>query len=139
MEKELIKEKLQYQKSLIQKLKIRLNKYKLEKDEEEKETLFAAMAKFSEEIVESAIKINNRLLEDNKDFASSYYETFSKLRKHYEIDEEIIDKLARTTGFRNRISHEYDKINPEITVISFENIINLYLEYIKIILNIIEK
>jgi len=65
----LIEEKLAYLKSLLKKIEYRLEKYDIEKDENEKETLFAAMSKFSEEVVETAIKINNILLEEKKDFS----------------------------------------------------------------------
>lgn len=134
MEEEvLILEKITYLKSLLKKLKVRLEKYEVEENLEEKETLFAAMSKFSEEIVEIAIKINNKFLELNSDFAASYYETFSKLKNFYDIDEEILKKLAKTTGLRNRIAHEYEYIDEQITIRSFQNILELYDSYIKIV------
>lgn len=133
MDEEVINEKLVYLKSILEKLKIRVEKYKVEIDLETKETLFAASSKFAEEIVEVAIKINNKFIEKNKDFANSYYETFSNLLKYYDLDEEIILKLAKTTGLRNRIAHKYDSISEEITYRSFLNILNLYEKYIKIV------
>ena len=126
----LIEEKLAYLKSLLKKIEYRLEKYDIEKDESERETLFAAMSKFSEEVIETAIKINNILLEEEKDFAPTYYETFTRLLKYYDIDKDLISNLAKTTGFRNRISHEYSNLDSRITIESFNNLLNLYPKYI---------
>lgn len=137
MDNKLILDKLTYMKELIEILDSRIEKYKSQNDEIEKKTLFAAMSKFSEEIIEIGIKINNILLEENNDFALSYYETFSKLEKYYEIDNDFLKKIANTTGFRNRVAHEYADLNIDITIKSFSNIVNLYLKYIDFIKSII--
>lgn len=139
MDEKLILEKLVYMKELIDILESRIKKYESEKDTLEKKTLFAAMSKFSEEIVEIAIKINNILLEENNDFASSYYETFSKLEKYYTIDEDFLGRIANTTGFRNRVAHEYADLNEKITIKSFSNVVNLYLKYIEFIHSLLNK
>ena len=61
----LIQEKLEYLNDNIKKLEFRYNKYKNETDELEKETLLLAISKLIEEIIESAIKINNTILKEN--------------------------------------------------------------------------
>lgn len=139
MNKQLIKEKLVYIKELLVKLNIRIEKYEKATNEEEKETLFAAMSKFVEEIVEIAIKINTLILEDKKDFAASYFESFSRLGKHFKIDESDLKKLAKTAGFRNRIGHEYKNLNTAITLRSFKNLIPVYEKYIDFVLKISKK
>lgn len=134
----LIIEKIVYLKEVLKKLKIRLEKYEVEQNLEEKETLFAAMSKYAEEVVEIAIRINNKFLELNSDFASSYYETFTSLRKYYDLDEITINKLAKTTGLRNKITHEYQKIDEEITVRSFKNVLMIYEDYIILVKSMVE-
>ncbi len=133
MDKELLLHKLSYQKDLLDKIDSRLKKYCKETDKEEKDTLFAALSKFTEEVVETAIKINTIILEDNKDYADTYFESFSKLSRYLTIDEMLLEKLAKTSGFRNRISHEYDQLDVSITIKSFEQILILYPKYIEII------
>lgn len=135
----LILEKITYLKEVLNKLKKRYDKYEIEVDIEEKETLFAAMCKYAEEVVEIAIKINNKFLELNKDFASSYYDTFIKLSKHYDLDIVLIEKLAKTTGLRNRIAHEYEFIDEKITLNSINNILQIYPKYISIVNNLLKK
>ncbi len=135
----LILEKITYLKEVLKKLKIRYDKYLKETNLEEKETLFAAMSKYAEEIVEVAIKINNKFLEINNDFAPSYYETFTRLLKYYDLNERTITKLAKTTGFRNRIAHEYENIDERITINSFKNVLSVYENYIEIVKQMISQ
>lgn len=136
--KELLKEKLVYEKNLLKKLKVRVEKYGGVVDEEERETLFAAMSKFCEEIVETAIKINTKLLEEQEDFAMTYRDSFKKLSKYYSLDNDFIEKLANTTGFRNRISHEYSTLDEKITLRSIERLLELYDRYVSDINSILE-
>ena len=138
MEKEIIKEKLIYLKEILKKLDRRIKKYDIEKDSEDKETLFIAITKLCEEVVEIGIKINNKLLESNNDYASTYYQTFEKLKKYYKIDNEILKRLAKTTSIRNKITHDYENIFQEQKIDKFKEIFSLYKEYIKIINNILK-
>lgn len=138
MEKELIKEKLIYLKEILFKLNLRLERYVVEDDEINKETLFIAITKLSEEIVEIAIKINNKLLEANKDYASTYYQTFEKLKKYYKIDLNLLKKLAITTSLRNKVTHEYENILIEQKINKFKELSELYTEYIKLINKILK-
>ena len=133
MEKKYILDKLAYMKEFIELLDSRIQKYEQEENIVEKKTLFAAMSKFSEEIVELGIKINNILLEEHKDYSTSYFDSFSKLSNYYDIDDDFLTKLANTTGFRNRVSHEYGSLNETITLKSFHNIVHLYQRYIDFI------
>jgi uncharacterized protein YutE (UPF0331/DUF86 family) len=131
MDTELLLHKLSYQKELLEKVDKRLKKYVIEKDIETKETLFAAMSKFCEEIVEVGIKVNNLILHENNDYADTFYETFSKLPKYLKFDTSFIEKIAKTTELRNRIAHEYGQLDEKITIRSFENVVKLYTIYIK--------
>ncbi len=139
MNSEIITEKLIYLKDLVKKLKLRIEEYEKEKDEERKETLFAAMTKFSEEIVETAIKINNKLLEEKKEFASTYTQTFTKLKKHYKFKKSNLETLAKTTSIRNKAAHEYNLLsqNEKETVDKYKEFIIEYPKYIEDIKEII--
>lgn len=110
------------------------NDYNSEKNIRKKKYLKHALAKFVEEIIENAIKINNIILEHNKDYANNYYQTFSKLKNHYKIDEEFLEEIAKTTSFRNNIVHNYeDKKTQENLENNIEPIIIIYQKYINII------
>lgn len=124
----LIQEKLEYLNDNIKKLEFRYNKYKNETDELEKETLLLAISKLIEEIIESAIKINNTILKENKDYAASYYETFSRLTKHYGFNKKTFNELAKSTSLRNKITHEYKSIENKI-LLETPNLIKLYTQY----------
>lgn len=132
MENAVINEKLIYLKDLLRKLKIRLDEYAKEKDEEKKETLFAAITKFSEEIIETAIKINNKLLEEKKDFASTYSQTFTKLKKYYKFKKSDIEILAKTTSIRNKATHEYDVLfsNMDLAIEKYKELLIEYPKYL---------
>lgn len=141
METEIINEKLIYLKDLLNKLKIRLNEYKKETNIEKKETLFAATTKFSEEIIETAIKINNKLLEEKKDFASVYNQTFIKLKKHYKFKKSNLEELAKTTSLRNKATHEYEMLfeNQDESIIKYNELLLLYPKYIEDIKEILKE
>ena len=138
MEIEVIKEKLVYLREILNKLEIRFAKYNKETNQEDKETLFIAISKLCEKVIEIAININNKLLEANNDYASTYYQTFEKLKKYYKIDEKIIKKLAQSTSIRNKVAHEYENLLKEQKIEKFKEISEIYNEYIKIINKIIK-
>jgi len=138
MDKEIILDKLAYLKQLIEKLDLRIEKYEKEKENIEKETLFLAISKLCEEIIETSIKINNIFLEKNKDYGPTYYETFIRLGKYYKIDSNLLKKLAKTTSIKNKITPDYENIflNQKLELIL--EISNLFPKYIEIIKKIIK-
>lgn len=140
MDTTLLNEKVLYLKETLKKLQKRYETYQETTDPETQETLYAAMAKFAEEIVETAIKINTKLLEEHDDVATSYYQSFIRLYEHYpSLDHALLEKLARTTGLQNRIAHEYDSMDKSITLKSLANILELYAPYIEMLRTIIRK
>lgn len=140
MEKENIKEKLVYIKELLIKLDKRIIKFETEHDEEERETLFAAMTKFVEEIIEKSIKINMLLLENKNDFASTYYQSVSKLSKYYKLTKEDELYFSKLTSLRNKATHEYENItsNQEKIFQEYKLLVKNYPRYISFVQSCIE-
>lgn len=90
--------------------------------------------RLSEKIIESAIKINQELLTNKNIFVKSYYESFIELKQLNLFDEKILLQLAQTTGFRNRLAHEYQNLDDEITINSIKKLPELYKKYLQTIL-----
>ena len=139
MEVEIINEKLLYLKTLMKKLYSLLEEYELENDLNRKDTLFAAMTKYSEEIIEVAIKINNKLLEKKSDYASTYYQTFLKVEKYYSFPKSNLKLLGQTTSLRNKAAHEYEFLfeNKDNSIKKYKDLLKLYPNYIEDIKEII--
>ncbi len=93
--------------------------------------LFAAEKK-AEEIIESAVSLNQELLKTHFDHLSgSYYESFTDLMKTKLFSEAELKALASTAGFRNRLAHDYIELNPDITLKSIERLLQIYPDYLK--------
>ncbi len=85
-------------------------------------------------IVESATDINNMILKKlNKGPAKDYFNSFIELAENNIIDVDFALKIAPSTGLRNILVHEYNKINDEIVFNSISNIINYYNRYFEIV------
>lgn len=138
MNKNLIREKLESLSEILETLKEILEKRKKSQKEIKKYLLFAAEKK-AEECIELAITINQEILESKNKIANSYYESFTELKKFEIFEEDELKKLASTTGFRNRLAHEYLDIDEDITIKSMEKIIEIYPDYIKKINNLLDK
>ncbi len=138
MDKNLIKIKLKNITEYLEYLEKTHKKYLKENDDFEKIILKTSMAKFIEEIVENAIKINTIILKENKLYAENYYQSFNLLKKILNLDEDFIEEIAKTTSFRNNIVHNYNDI---ITQKNIENniepIIYLYKQYYLIVKKIV--
>lgn len=97
-----------------------------------KEYLFFAAQKKTEEIIEAAITINQKILKDNFGHISpTYFDSFKDLKKLSSFTDVELEKLAKTAGFRNRLAHEYLNLDPDVTLKSIENILKIYPDYLK--------
>ncbi|MFW6286218.1 MAG: type VII toxin-antitoxin system HepT family RNase toxin [Nanoarchaeota archaeon] len=84
-----------------------------------------------EEIIESAVRINQEILSQYFIIGNTYRETFEKLLdKKIITNEKNIEKLASTTGFRNRLAHDYINLDDKITIASAKKILKLYPSYL---------
>ncbi len=85
----------------------------------------------SEEIIESAIRINQEILSSKLLIGNTYRESFEKLLDIKVItDINLLEKLASTTGFRNRLAHDYINLDEKITISSAKNILKFYPKYL---------
>ncbi len=99
-----------------------------------------ALERIVQLIIDLAIDINNILLSYfKKPPAADYFNSFIELSECGIIEETFAVKIAPSTGLRNRLVHEYEKINDEIVYKSLENVIEIYSEYIEIVNNFIQE
>lgn len=112
---------------------------KTEGDSQDVDLYLFAAEKKAEEIVESAISINQEILFGGNQVGKSYYDTFIDLEKLNLFSKADLKKFANTAGFRNRLVHDYIDIDERIVLNSIEGILKLYPKYIKKILEWLSK
>ena len=85
-------------------------------------------------IVENMVDINSILISEmNHAPSKDYYSSFEIIGKLGVIPINFATELAPCTGMRNRLVHEYDKIQDKIVFDSIKKVIemvNKYIEYI---------
>jgi uncharacterized protein YutE (UPF0331/DUF86 family) len=82
-------------------------------------------------IIDLAIDINNILLAYlKKPPAADYFNSFIQLAECHLLDQSFALKIAPSTGMRNRLVHEYEKINDEIIYNNLNNVIEMYSKYV---------
>ncbi|MFH1956511.1 MAG: DUF86 domain-containing protein [Patescibacteria group bacterium] len=87
-------------------------------------------------IVDNIIDINNELiLGQNIEPADDYYGTFTKLKQTNIFPDKLISILAPLTGLRNRLVHEYEKVDQKILFTTMQKRIKDIKEYLKIVLH----
>lgn len=138
MDVNIIIKRLEYIKEKLKDIKYDLGKYDKVKDERDTKTIQGALERWSEEVVESAVNINNELLLSINKISDSYYNSFMDLKKLNFFDDKLIDKLSNTAGFRNRLAHDYMYLDTKITIESIRNILKLYTKYIIMVYDYIE-
>ncbi len=66
-------------------------------------------------VVDAAVDVNNHLiLEAGESAARDYYESFEKLGRLGILARNLASRLARTTGLRNRIVHQYEDVDLDV-------------------------
>lgn len=83
-------------------------------------------------IVEVACDINSFVLSKYGIIPESYHDSFMKMEEAGMLEKEVALKLARTTGLRNRIIHEYGEYKDEIVYKNISIFIEFYGKYLKI-------
>ena len=139
MDVEIIEDRIYYIKDKIKDINFEIEMYNKTLDKRVKKSHLAAAERWAEEIIESAININNEILKDYGKISTSYYESFLELKIIDMFEDKFLEKIANTAGFRNRLAHEYMDLNEEITLNSIKNIPKLYKEYLIKIQSIILK
>jgi uncharacterized protein YutE (UPF0331/DUF86 family) len=91
-------------------------------------------------VVEIALGINNTILSNNdKPPAPDYFNSFIEVAECGVFDSAFAISIAPSTGLRNRLVHEYEKVNDEIVFNSINKFITLYKKYISMIFKYIEE
>lgn len=93
-----------------------------------------ALERLMQLVVDLALDVNNLLLSDyGKPPASDYYNSFIDLAECDVFSEKFASKIAPSTGLRNRLVHEYERINDSIVYNSIDLMVELYNQYIILI------
>lgn len=122
--------KIDYISDALSVLKEALSKY--EKNKVKDSLFFFAAEKKAEEIVDTAVAINQKILAlESQKIGRSYRESFEKLEKLSIFTKDELDHLAGTANFRNRLAHDYMELDAEKTYQSMKNILTLYTKYIQ--------
>jgi len=126
--KKTYQEKIEYLSKALSKIQFALEKYKIKNDVSE--YFYFAAEKKAEEVVQTAISINQDILASYYDFVSkSYYDSFIEIERLGIFSKNELEKLAGTTGFRNRLVHEYMELDRSIVLMSIKQILKLYSKY----------
>ncbi|HOJ11696.1 MAG TPA: DUF86 domain-containing protein [Clostridiales bacterium] len=103
-------------------------------------TIKYAIERIIQLIMDIALDINNILLAYNKrPPAPDYYNSFIDIAECGVLDSAFAVSIAPSTGLRNRLIHEYEKINDEIVFNSINKIISEYQKYVVMVFEYIEK
>ena len=91
-------------------------------------------------IIDLALDINNIIIKSQGGYpASDYFNSFIDLVEFDVFNDEFAQKIAPSTGIRNRLVHEYEKINDKIVYNSIDKTINYYTKYMKNIIKYLAK
>lgn len=81
-------------------------------------------------VVDLALDLNNILLAHcNRPPASDYYNSFLDLAECDVLEPQFALSIAPSTGLRNRLVHEYEKINDQMVYDSIDLTISMYNQY----------
>ncbi len=91
-------------------------------------------------IVDAAIDINTHIIAEKKlEVPDDYHGTFEELFRGKILTHELAKKIAPSVGLRNRIIHQYEKVDLDLMLSSAKKGITDYVEYLKQIKNFIDK
>jgi uncharacterized protein YutE (UPF0331/DUF86 family) len=130
IEIEVIKRKLSI---MIESLKALEPMKNMERDEYERDLYKRkATERLLQELIESAIDINTHLIVGaGHTVPDDYYESFIKAGELKIISSELAEKLAPSAGLRNRLVHEYDRLEHTMVLKAVKMAEELYPIYIK--------
>jgi len=91
-------------------------------------------------IVETATDTNNMVLKMlGKETPTDYYSSFIKMAECNVFPMEFALEIAPSTGMRNIIVHEYQKIDDRLVHASIRETLQYYLRYLEYLDNFLEK
>jgi len=93
-----------------------------------------------EKITGRLIDVNYHILrEEYEIMPEDYYNSFIAIGKNKIVTEEFAASMAKSVGLRNVLAHEYEKINQELIHGAIKIALSQVPEYIKKIVNFVEK
>lgn len=91
-----------------------------------------ATEKLLQELIEAAIDINiHMIVQTGNPAPDDYYESFIKAGELKIISQDLAEKLAPSAGLRNRLVHEYDRIEHSMVLKAVAMAEELYPQYVK--------
>lgn len=91
-----------------------------------------AVERLLQELIEAAIDINIHIIvQTGNTVPDDYYESFIKAGELGIISVDLAEKLAPSAGLRNRLVHEYDRLEHSMVLEALRMANNLYSKYIK--------
>lgn len=96
-----------------------------------------AAERMLQEVIEAAVDINSHLLIASGFPAPlDYYQSFVEAAQKLDLfDWEFAAQIAPSAGLRNRIVHEYDKLDDSIVFTSIRKMLDLYPRYVQAIVD----
>lgn len=83
-------------------------------------------------VIDLALDINNLVIKNEGAYpASDYFNSFIELIELGVLDSGFAYKIAPSTGLRNRLVHEYEKVDDKIVYESIDKTYEYYVKYIK--------
>lgn len=93
-----------------------------------------AVERLAQVVVENAIDVNNLILErEGSAPAPTARQSFEDVHNLGAIDDYVLDRFQRYVGMRNRIVHDYDRLDNRIIYYSARRLINDARQYIRCI------
>ena len=90
-----------------------------------------AAEKLIELVVGYATDINQLVVEGvGRPVPQTYYDTFVAMQDLGVLPQDLAPRLANTTGLRNRLVHQYERLSHETVYYSLKPLIKDYLQYI---------
>ena len=91
-----------------------------------------ATERLLQELIEAAIDINTHfIVETGNATPDDYYESFLKAGEMNVISPALAEKLAPSAGLRNRLVHEYDRIDHAMVLQAVTMAEELFPQYVK--------
>lgn len=102
----------------------------------------AAVERIMERLINRALDINQHLIAELAELGTEppldYKETFLKLSDFGIYDQNFAENISRSVGTRNKLAHEYDKIDKMQVYTSIHDCLEDYTKYCGYIMNFLK-
>jgi uncharacterized protein YutE (UPF0331/DUF86 family) len=93
-----------------------------------------AAEKLVELVVGYATDINQLIIEGMEhSVPQTYYSSFVTMQELSVLPQDLATRLANTTGLRNRLVHQYEKLSHEVVYYSLKPLLRNYRQYVVLI------